>query len=235
MRMPAAFLGALLPLLSGCDPGAPASIQAAASPRGFVIVNEAAKELRLNATFHRGNAEQGTWHLLVEDTGSMAGKAIFTTDVNPAKFYASLKSLGAADANNVTPENLGEASIETRGDLLDYLVEWKGVKEPMPITTFLAEVVPDLPSSGGRRGIEMRFGGNYTNEDASSPPCCKSGCLACLYTCSAGVTSNARANLSLLRAEKDKHRYRLNPKVELSDGAKVRLIVRIRERVASGR
>ena len=69
------------------------------------MMNAARGECSFSAVFHRKNAEQGTWHLLVERSGAMAPKAFFTTDVSPAKFYRSLKELGAKDVNNVNAAN----------------------------------------------------------------------------------------------------------------------------------
>ncbi len=209
-----------------CDTGSVPARSAFTISKGLVMVNEAAKEISFTATFHRTNAEAGTWHLIVESGGSMASMAFFTTDVSPGKFYESLKAIGASDGNNVNSSNFGDEGIATQGDAIELLFDWKGRKTPVALADLIAEVVPDLPTSGGARGLDMRFGGNFTAEDAKSPPCHESGCLACLYTCSAGVTSNARANLALLKKEKDVHRYRVDPKLDLPDGTRVRVIAR---------
>ena len=214
--------------LHACDTGKPptASRQPPTAGEGLVFVNEAAAELSFSATFHCLNAEKGTWHLIVKEGGDMAPLAFFTTDVAPGKFYESLKAIKARDGNNVTPANMGADDIATAGDAVDFIFAWKGQKDPVPLAGLLAEVVPDLPTSGGARGIDMRFGGNYTAEDAGSPPCHESGCLACLYTCSAGVTSNARANQALLKKDGNAYRYRLRDGIDLADGTKVRITVR---------
>ncbi len=217
----------ILVLLISCDgPGRLPRDTVARSSRGLVFLNEAKNELNFSAVFHKANAEEGTWHLIVDGEGDMASRAFFTTEVSPGKFYESLKAIGAVDGNNVSSANFSEADVATQGDVLEFLLDWKGQKEPVPLTKIVKEVVPDLPSSGGERGLEMRFGGNYTGEDAAAPPCHSSGCLACLYTCSAGVTSNARANNALLKKERGVHRYRLNPSSGLEDGARVRVFVR---------
>ncbi|MBI4600481.1 MAG: hypothetical protein HY721_00835 [Planctomycetes bacterium] len=214
--------------LASCGGGSGAGGAAKGSSRGVVMVSPAARELSFSAVFHRRNAEEGTWHLIVERDGSMASKAFFTTDVSPGKLYESLRAIGASDGNNVGAENFDDEDIATGGDAIDFLFDWKGLGEPMRLEDFIAERVPDLPSSGGARGIEMRFGGNMTGEDAASPPCHASGCLACLYTCSAGVTSSSKANHALLKKEGGMHRYRVSPKVDIPDGTRVRVIVRKR-------
>jgi hypothetical protein len=214
-------------LLVSCDTGPSAQARSSAPvSKGIVVMNEKEQYFSFRATFHRENATAGTWHLIVEGSGAMAPKAFFTTDVSPGKFYESLKALGMSDGNNVSSSNIDEESIATEGDLLDFSFDWKDQKDAVALTDLLTEVVPNLPTSGGNRGLEMRFGGNYTKEDAKSPPCHESGCLACLYTCSAGVTSNAKANRALLKKEKNVHRYRINPKWNLAEGASIRVIVR---------
>ena len=216
----------LLPALCACDVGLfRARGKQTPANEGVVIMNPAAKEFSFSAVFHRPNAEEGTWHLIVKEGGSMSPLAFFTTAVSPGPFYESLKAIGATDGNNVSPVNMGDEKIATEGDSIQFLVSWKGHK-PVPVEELITEVVPDRFSSGGPRGLDMRFGGNYTGADADSPPCHASGCLACLYTCSAGVTSNSRANLSLLKKEKYVHRYRINKDVDLPDGTPTKITVR---------
>lgn len=193
---------------------------------GVVFMNKDAKEFSFHAVFHRQNAEKGTWHLIVKEDGSMSPLAFFTTEVSPGHFYKSLKAIGAMDGNNVSSANMGDEKIATEGDPIQFLVSWEGRKHAMPLEELITEVVPSLPSSGGARGLEMRFGGNYTGNDAESPPCHESGCLACLYTCSAGVTSNSRANLALLSKDGDVYRYRIKQDVDLPDGTRVKITVR---------
>jgi len=197
-----------------------------ANPEGQVLVDAAAKEVSFSAIFHRANAEEGTWHLIVQDGGSMASKAFFTTDVSPGKFYELLKAVGASDGNNVTDANFHAEDIATQGDEIEFTFEWEGQAGRLPLHRLIREALPGSPAGGGERGLEFRFGGNYTAEDAKSPPCHESGCLACLYTCSAGVTSNSRANAALLRKDKHVHRYRVSPEVQLADGARVRIHAR---------
>lgn len=212
---------------TGTQPAAGAAVPAPKPGKGIVLLSPEKKELSFSATFHRANAEEGTWHLIVEGDGSMASQAMFTTDVSPALFYSSLRDMGAVDANNVTPANFGDENIATAGDRIEFLIDRADFKSPLTLEQFLEESVPNLPSSGGARGLEMRFGGNCTREDAASPPCHASGCLACLYTCSAGVTSSSRANLALLKRENNVHRYRLRSSVTLPDKARVRILVRV--------
>lgn len=217
--------------LGACDDSEPSLpvAGAATGSGGLLFMNPAAKEFRFSAVFHRANAEEGMWHFLVEKNGTMASRAFFTTDVTPAQLYKSFQQIGASDGNNVTPANSTDQKIATRGDAVDFTFEWKGSEGAIPLEKLITEVVPDIPSSGGVRGLEMRFGGNMTAEDASSPPSHESGCLACLYTCSAGVTSNSKANEALLKREKGVSRYRIRPETDLPDGTRVTIVTRMKE------
>lgn len=213
---PASFL--LLLVLAGCD--APSGDR-----RGELKVSVDAREIELSAVFHRANAEKGTWHLLVHEDGSMASLAYFTTDVTPLSFYEKLRALGFEARDTVSCETMGDANASTGGDELEYFFTWEGGPDRMPLGELLVETLPEGVETE-TKGLEMRFGGNHTGADAESPPSHESGCLACLYTCCAGVTSNSRANLALLRRENEWHRYRLSPRVDLADGAKVRITIR---------
>jgi hypothetical protein len=227
MRNAALVAVILFPALCGCDVG-PFSARGKQVPanEGKLFMSEGAREFSFHAVFHRENAEAGTWHLVVKEGGSMSPLAFFTTEVSPGHFYRSLRAIGATDGNNVSSMNMGDEKIATEGDSIQFLFSWEGRKNLIPLEDLVTEVVPSLPASGEALGLEMRFGGNYTGNDAASPPCHASGCLACLYTCSAGVTSNSRANLSLLRREKSVHRYRIQKDVDLPDGTRTTITVR---------
>lgn len=188
-------------------------------------MSDASREIELNAVFHRRNAEEGTWHLLVHEDGTMSSLAYFTTDVTPLAFYEALRALGLEAESTVSCETMGEPGAATGGDALEYLFTWEGGPEGMPLDELLVETLP-AGIDARTKGLEMRFGGNHTGADAKSPPSHESGCLACLYTCCAGVTSNSRANLALLRRENEWHRYRLNPEVDLPDGTRVKITIR---------
>ncbi len=194
--------------------------------RGKITVDPERGELRLRATFHRGNAERGTWHLLVHEAGDMASLAYFTTDVTPKAFYDKLIAIGAQPEDTVTCDDMGAPAASTRGAALSFSFEWEGVSAPVELGALLLEEIPPRSTERKPRGLEIRFGGNHEGEDADAPPSHASGCLSCLYTCCAGVTSNPHANLALLKAEDGWHRYRLNPAVDIADLTRVTVIVR---------
>ena len=206
------------PLLTACG-------DSSSERTGTIEVDEVAQTLKLSATFHRANAEEGTWHLLVHEDREMASLAYFTTDVSPLLFFEKLLALGVEDENTIDCDNWDAELAHTEGDRLEYSFAWQGSERRRPLDEILKEFVP-TGAETPERGLEMRFGGNHTGDDEKSPPAHDSGCLACLYTCCAGVTSNSRANLSLLRKEDNVHRYRLRPEVTLADGARVQVFIR---------
>ena len=227
-RCPAAsfvFGGMLLLVLPGCGPPS-------GEPAGTIEVKRDTQELSLSALFHRENAETGTWHLLVHERGDMASLAYFTTDVTPRAFYDALRVIGLEAEDAVSCTTMGERDVATAGDALEFLFTWDRGAKQLPLNELLIEVLPP-GSEAGRRGLEMRFGGNHTGDDAVDPPAHRSGCLACLYSCCAGVTSNSRANLALLRSERNWHRYRINPRVDLADGTRVSITVRSKSPVST--
>jgi len=190
---------------------------------GDIDVVTANSELRLAATFHRKVAEAGTWHLLVHERGDMADLACFTTNVTPLLFYEKLRAIGIEAEDVVDCGAMGDLDAATEGDVLEYSFEWEGSGRRVALDELFDEVVP--ADTAAQLGLEMRFGGNHEGEDAEHPPSHRSGCLACLYTCCAGVTSNRRANLALLRRENGEHRYRVLPEVGPPDGAVVTVFV----------
>lgn len=192
---------------------------------GVLRLDATTQTLQLNATFHRSNAQEGTWHLLVHKDGEMASLSYFTTDVSPLLFFEKLRALGVEDENTIDCDNMGAELATTQGDLLEYSFAWDGSDGRVPLHDLLKEYVPD-DSETPKRGLQMHFGGNHTGDDAKHPPAHDSGCLACLYTCCAGVTSNSQANLTLLRQENNVHRYRLRPDVQLADRTRVQVFIR---------
>ncbi len=101
--------------------------------------------------------------------------------------------LGGAAGNNVTSANIGDPNIATEGDKIEITVDWTGSPLIYNITDLITET--DL-SGSGLKGIEIRFGGNYLGVPGTNPSD-NTGCITCLYSCSAGITSNAMWNANL--------------------------------------
>ncbi len=167
--------------------------------QGDIFVDSVAKSITLKATYNANPAEAGTWHLLVHKDGTNGSpdKAIFSTDVSPYQYYQALKQLGADDLNTVNFDNLAEENVFTQGSKLAFSITWDGAGKSYLVEEFLEEIVPQDAEIQSKLGLEIRFGGNRTKEDVQDPKSDTTGCLACLYSCAAGISSNAKANLHI--------------------------------------
>lgn len=136
-----------------------------------IVVDEENGIIAMNVT-STGYAES-TIHAIVNEDGGNADKTLFTTPALTKDFYEALKELGAIDGNNISLEDK-DGIIE--GTDLDVTVENDGV------TMSFAE----LFTASETRDMQMRFGGNIeVNQDLAT------GCVMCLESCPAGITSNA--------------------------------------------
>lgn len=136
-----------------------------------MVVNEENGTITMNA-LATGYAES-TIHAIVNEDGSNAEQTLFTTTADTKDFYEALKQLGAEDGNNIALDDK-DGIIE--GTDLDVTVENDGVTESFA----------ELFTASEARDMQMRFGGNLdVNQELGT------GCIMCLESCPAGITSNA--------------------------------------------
>lgn len=136
-----------------------------------MVVDEAAGKISMNA-ISTGYSES-TIHAIVNEKGGNADKTLFTTPASTKDFYDALKQLKAKDGNNIA---LDDADGTIEGTTLDVNVE---------IGTENCSFA-DLFTASEERKMEMRFGGNIdVNQKLAT------GCVMCLESCPAGITSNA--------------------------------------------
>ncbi len=136
-----------------------------------MVVDEAAGKISMNA-ISTGYSES-TIHAIVNEKGGNADKTLFTTPASTKDFYDALKQLKAKDGNNIA---LDDADGTIEGTTLDVNVE---------IGTENCSFA-DLFTASKERKMEMRFGGNIdVNQKLAT------GCVMCLESCPAGITSNA--------------------------------------------
>lgn len=212
-RILAAFLGAVL-VCSGC--------RGQEAP-GRVIVRRP-NEIEFTATVNAKAFDSGWmmpgYHALVWKGGRMAHAALLQADVTDRQIVEALEGLGAKPGNN-----LPMAAWEER----------KNPKDAAPDTVIAGadvEVLLGLPSRSdliplsealedrGRRGLQMRFGGNAVNI-----PKWKSGCIVCLYSCPGSKVGNAR--YTVRDYEKGVTRFRARPGVLPPDGTPIRVVLRL--------
>ena len=186
-------------------------------------VTYTANSLSFDATFQRDVAQAGSWHMIVNENGSNADLAFFTTKVTSRSIFEVLQHLGATPGNNVTSANMGEQDMATEGTTLALTFTWTGA----PKVYTLAEIITEKSSlpGGGPFGVSMKFGGNYQGTPGTNPSD-NTGCITCFYTCPAGITSNANAN-SYLYGVDGAWRYVGNLSVLPADGTKIEITIRL--------
>lgn len=140
-----------------------------------MVVDKENKTVKIYAEVNEKYKDESTMHMIVARDGKESDHAMFISDAKALEFHDALESLGLKAGNNMTKDNMGKAQVE--GDALDVSFQFDGDDKAYAID----EVVAD--SSG--QPIDIRFGGNYDfQKDAGT------GCISCLLSCPAGITSN---------------------------------------------
>lgn len=142
-----------------------------------IVIDEEAGEVRVYAEVNRKWVTEPTRHGVVTAEGSNADKAIFRAGGNALKFNEALVRIGAAPGDNVKKDSPAGTAVE--GDPLEVLVSWQDNEYS------INELVVSSGELGGK-DVEPKFGGNYDFQAET-----KTGCLFCLDSCAAGITSNA--------------------------------------------
>ena len=128
---------------------------------------------QLNGTFF----DQSTMHYCVWKDGGMGDKCMFAAYCNSQDFYNAMVEAGG-EPWNTTTDKIADGEF-TDGQKVDVTLTWEGQDTPVA----MADTVK---TADGKPEIDMRFSGNQQNNAD-----CGSGCIACLNSCWAGITSNA--------------------------------------------
>lgn len=142
-----------------------------------IVIDEEAGEVRVYAEVNRKWVTEPTRHGVVTAEGSNADKAIFKAGGNALDFNEALVQIGATPGDNVKKDSPAGTAVE--GDALEVLVGWDDSEYS------INELVVSSGELGGQE-LEPKFGGNYDFQAEV-----KTGCLFCLDSCAAGITSNA--------------------------------------------
>jgi hypothetical protein len=207
-------LSAALVMLTGCGQ----------ESKEGISVDQERSELSFWGALNREVALKGDWHLMVFLEGSKADLAFMRTEVKPGDLYDALVSLGASPGNNVNGTNFSDPLVASEGTRLELKVSWDGAPKAYPLSELLIEKTG--LEGGAPRGIDLRFTGNrtpgehegHTHQGASDT----TGCLTCLYTCSAGIATNAAVNKAVNTAD-GTWRYVADPSLLPPDGTEVKL------------
>ena len=128
---------------------------------------------QLNGTFF----DQSTMHYCVWKDGGAGDKAMFAAYCDSQDFYNAMIEAGG-EPWNTTTDKIKDGEF-TDGQKVNITFTWDGQSEPVVM-------VDTVRSDEGAFDVDMRFSGNQANNKE-----CGSGCIACLNSCWAGITSNA--------------------------------------------
>ena len=158
---------------------------------------------QLNGTFF----DQSTMHYCVWKDGGAGDKAMFAAYCSAEDFYNGMIEAGG-EPWNTTTDKIADGEF-TDGQKVEVSLTWEG--QDTPVT--MAESVK---SADGELKIDQRFSGNLQNNKD-----CGSGCIACLNSCWAGVTSNAAYGFNAI--DSGEGSAFLNDSVMPADGTDVHL------------
>jgi len=148
----------------------------AAAPEDIVVDKDAGTvtiTAQVNGTFF----DQPTMHYIVFKDGGVGDKAMMAAYCDSQDFYNAMIEAGG-EPWNTTSDKLENGEF-TDGQKVNITFTWDGQSEPV-------EMVDTVRSDEGAFDVDMRFSGNQANNAE-----CGSGCIACLNSCWAGITSNA--------------------------------------------
>lgn len=142
-----------------------------------IVVDEEAGTVTVTAAVNGTFFDQSTMHCVVFSDGGVGDKAMMAAYCDSQDFYNALIQAGGE------PWNTTDAKIEegdyTDGQKVDVTLTWAGQDSPVALADALR-------TDDGKPEVDMRFSGNQANNAEAG-----SGCIACLSSCWAGITSNA--------------------------------------------
>jgi len=142
-----------------------------------MVVDAENKQVRIYAEVNRKWVTEPTRHGVVTAAGSNADMSLFAAGGDALEFNKALFDIGGTAGENVKKESPAGTAVE--GDALDITVAWDDKEY----------AINDLVVSTGELGgkdLAPKFGGNYEFQSVA-----KTGCLFCLDSCAAGITSNS--------------------------------------------
>ena len=142
-----------------------------------IIVDKDAGTVTITAQVNGTFFDQPTMHYIVFKDGGVGDKAMMAAYCDSQDFYNAMIEAGG-EPWNTTSDKIENGEF-TDGQKVNITFTWDGQSEPV-------EMVDTVRSDEGAFDVDMRFSGNQANNKE-----CGSGCIACLNSCWAGITSNA--------------------------------------------
>lgn len=207
MRRSVSIITAILiigALFAGCSQKQPAAATPATTNQ-VLTVDKANKVVKVQAEVNAKYFTESTRHGVVFKDGTNGEKAVLRALANPIDFYNALITIGATPGNNM--KNKGD---KVQGSKLNVTVSWDGLAKEIPFN--------DIIKSSDVRPMDIRFGGNLETQKKAN-----TGCILCLDSCPAGITSNA----AYAFGESDTVKFYGNKDVLPKDGTKVTVIFKL--------
>lgn len=142
-----------------------------------IIKDETNKSVTINAQVNGMFFDQSTMHYCVWKDGGNSDNCMLVAFADSQDFYDALEEAGGTPWNTTT-DKLSDGEF-TDGQKMEVTLKWDGQDTPVGMAD-------TLKTNDGKPEIDIRFSGNKENNDS-----CKSGCITCLNSCWAGITSNA--------------------------------------------
>ncbi len=148
----------------------------AAAPED-VVVDAENKSVTITAQLNGTFFDQSTMHYCVWKDGGMGDKCMLAAYCSAEDFYNGMIEAGG-EPWNTTTDKIADGEC-TDGQKVEVTLTWDGQDTPVALAD-------SIKTADGKLDVDMRFSGNLQNNLD-----CGSGCIACLNSCWAGVTSNA--------------------------------------------
>jgi hypothetical protein len=116
-------------------------------------------------------------HYVVFKDGGAGDKCMLPAECTAEDFYNAMIEVGGEPWNTTTDKI--ESGEFTDGQKVDVTLTWEGQDAPVAMAD-------SVKTDNGTFNVDMRFSGNMDNNTE-----CGSGCISCLNSCWAGITSNA--------------------------------------------
>ena len=142
-----------------------------------VVVDKENKTVTITAQVNGTFFDQSTMHYCVFRDGGAGDKCMLAAYCSAEDFYNAMIEAGG-EPWNTTTDKIKDGEF-TDGQKVDVTLTWDGQSEPV-------SMADSIKTKDGKPEVDMRFSGNLQNNKD-----CGSGCIACLNSCWAGVTSNA--------------------------------------------
>lgn len=139
-----------------------------------LVVDTEGKKVKVYAEVNAKYFTEPTRHGVVFKDGSNGEKSVLKAYAHQLDFYDALIEIGAKPGDNVKLDSPSGTIVQ--GDTLKVTVSWDGK------TYDFGQIIKSEPD----QGFEVRFGGNQQVSREKM-----TGCILCLDTCAAGITSNA--------------------------------------------